>query len=327
MGKIPFTRSQRWFSIDMMWLIGAILLVLVLLASAFCYRVTFRSPNIAMNAPYAIPPGEQYEKVADRMLKMICDLEDIPYQQVYIKAWDGTKLAARYYHFIDGAPIQLFFHGYRGNAVREFACGYPLAKKLGYNALVIDQRAHGRSGGHVITFGIKERHDCLDWCNYAADRFGRNAKLFLTGISMGAATVLMASDLELPGTVAGIIADCPYASPGSIIRKICRDIQLPCWLAYPFVALGALLFGNFRIWESSAIRSVKKARIPILLIHGDDDRFVPGDMSHRIYDACLCEKKIVYFPSAGHGLSYLTDPGRDERTVRDFLKGCDIPVK
>lgn len=312
---------------DMVWLLGAIVLVMVLLVAAFCYCVTFRSPNVALDDPYAIPPGKQYENVADKMLEMICALESVAYQQVYITARDGTKLAGRYYHFCDGAPIQLFFHGYRGNAVREFACAYPLAQKLGYNALVIDQRAHGKSGGHVITFGIRERYDCLDWCNHATERFGRNTKLFLTGISMGGATVLMASDLKLPKNVAGIIADCPFASPGKIIRKICRDIKLPCWLTYPFVALGALLFGNFRIWESSAIRSVKKTRIPILLIHGGDDRFVPGDMSRRIYDACRSDKEIAVFPKAGHGLSYLTDPKRYESIVRDFLLHCDILAK
>lgn len=313
--------------LDMLWLLFVIISALMLAASAFCYRVTFHSPNIALDDPYGIPPGEQYEKQADKMLKFIGELERIPYQQVYITAWDGTKLAARYYHISDGGPVQLFFHGYRGNSVREFACGYHLAKELRYNALVIDQRGHGKSGGHTITFGIRERYDCRDWCNYAAKRFGENTRLFLTGVSMGGATVLMASDLRLPLNVAGIIADCPYASPGSIIRKICKDIKLPCWAVYPFVALGALLFGKFPIWESNAVRSVKNTTIPILLIHGADDRFVPNHMSRRIYDSCRSDKKMVFFPTAGHGLSYLTDPQRYTQIIRDFLHDCGISAK
>lgn len=311
----------------MLWLIGAAALVLILAASYFCYRIVFRSPNVALDDPYAVPPGPQYEKVADEMLENIHQLDQIPYEQIHLKAKDGVYLAGRFYHFYEDAPIQIFFHGYRSNGVREFACGYRLAKKLGYNALVVDQRAHGKSGGHTISFGIKERYDCLEWCNYVESRFGENVKVFLSGVSMGAATVLMASDLDLPKNVVAITADCPYASPGRIIRKVSRDVRLPCWVAYPFVVLGALVFGGFRIWESSAIRSVKKTRIPILLIHGDDDRFVPCDMSRAIYDACRGDKKLVTFPTAGHGLSCFTDPARYEATMKNFLLSCGVPIK
>lgn len=311
----------------MLWIFGVLAVLVVCVLSGLCYRFVFRSPNKALRDPYAVPPGAQYKKVADEMLQRIYQLEQLSYQQIYITAWDGTTLAARYYHFYEGAPVQIFFHGYRSNAVREFACGYCLAQRLGYNALVVDQRAHGNSGGHTITFGIRERYDCLDWCNYIKNRFGEDTKVFLSGVSMGGATVLMASDLALPKNVVAITADCPYASPGGIIRKICRDLKLPDWLAYPFVMLGALLFGGFRIWDSSAIRSVKRTKIPILLIHGDDDRFVPWDMNHAIYSACAGDKKLVSFPSAGHGLSCLTDPLRYEKTMGDFLRNCGIPAK
>ena len=319
--------ENYWRFVNMMWFLCSFALVAILATSAFCYRIVFHSPNIALKDPYAIPPGEQYEKVAEQMLQMIDCVMEIPYQQVSIQGWDGTPLAARYYHFYDNAPVQIFFHGYRSNAIREFACGYPLAKKLGYNALVVDQRAHGNSGGHTITFGIKERYDCRDWCEYAAKRFGEGTKLILTGVSMGAATVLMASDLKLPENVTAIIADCAYATPGKIICKVMQDVKLPYRIAYPFVVFGALLFGRFRVWESSAVRSVMKTTIPILLIHGEDDRFVPCDMSRSIYDACGGNKKLVIFPEAGHGLSYLTDPTRYETTVKNFLAECSISLR
>jgi fermentation-respiration switch protein FrsA (DUF1100 family) len=326
MGMMFLLQSAGGFE-RMLWFLGALALISVLVISGFCYRIVFRSPNIALRDPYAIPPGEQYKAVAEEMLQKISLLEKSPYQQVTIKAWDGTLLAARYYHLYEDAPVQIFFHGYRSNALREFACGYSMAQRLGYNALVVDQRAHGNSEGHTISFGIKERYDCLDWCNYVKNRFGENVKVFLSGVSMGAATVLMAADLNLPRNVVAITADCPYVSPGRIIRKVSRDVKLPCWAVYPFVVLGALVFGGFRIWDSSAVRSVKKTSIPILLIHGDDDRFVPCDMSREIYDACCADKTLVSFPTAGHGLSCLTDPTRYENTMRQFLLRCGVPVK
>jgi len=309
-----------------MFVIGVILLVVALLAAKFCYRIAFFSLNNKEQDIYTVPPGEQYEKVADKMLELIGTLDQLPYEQLYITARDGVQLAARYYHFKDGAPIQIQFHGYRGNGVREYACGNQLAANIGYNSVVVDERAHGKSGGHTITFGIKERWDCADWTKYVAEKFGEKVPIILSGVSMGAATVLMASELDLPKNVAVITADCPYSSPGAIIRKVCSDIKLPPWLAYPFVTIGALLYGHFKLWESSAVSAVRNTRIPILLIHGDDDRLVPCSMSKEIYAAAAGDKRLAIFPGAGHGLSYFTDTKRYEETMKSFLRSCGLKI-
>ena len=296
----------------------------VLWGARFSYRLAFYSRNDKEQDIYAIPPGKQYENVADVMLENIHALSKLPFEQIYITARDGVKLAARYYHVKDNAPVQIQFHGYRGNGLREYSGGYRMAIRLGLNSIVVDERAHGKSGGHTISFGIKERFDCLDWVNYACDRFGNETRIILSGVSMGAATVLMASELNLPSNVIAITADCPYSSPGAIIRKVCKDLKLPSNVLYPFVVLGAWIYGKFQIWESSAVEAVKNTKIPVLLIHGEDDRFVPCDMSKEIYRACTSNKKLFLFPEAGHGLSYLTDTERYERVFENFLKECGL---
>lgn len=301
-----------------------LLLIFAILVYAlwFSYRIAFYSPNKKEQDVYAIPPGEQYEKIADTMLQQIHELQQLPFEQVYIKAYDGTTLAGRYYHNVDNSPLVIQFHGYRGNAVREYSGGFKLAIRAGYNSLVVDQRAHGKSGGHTISFGIRERFDCKAWAEYAADRFG-DIPIFLSGVSMGAATVLMASNLQLPRNVRGIIADCPYSSPEAIIRKVCRDMKLPEKIIYPFVALSGLIFGKFRIWESSALDSVKHTELPILLIHGDDDRFVPCDMSKEIKKAGKGNIEMITVPKAGHGISYLVDTDMYEKAYLNFMdKNC-----
>lgn len=300
-------------------IISILILAAVLYGARFAYRIAFYSRNNGPHDPYAIPPGEQYEKVADRMLQHIYELEQLPYEQIYISSYDGTQLAARYYHNGDSAPLVIQFHGYRGNSIREFSGGSKLACRVGYNCLVVDQRAHGKSGGHTISFGIRERYDCKAWAEFAAQRFS-NVPIILSGVSMGAATVLMASDLSLPSNVRGIIADCPYASPGAIIRKVCADMKLPQYILYPFVALGGFLFGGFKIWEASAIDSVRNTHLPILLIHGEDDRFVPCEMSKEIYNACAGEKTLLTIPMAGHGICYLVDTDQYEKAFESFIR-------
>ena len=141
---------------------------------------------------------------------------------------------------------------------------------------------------------------------------------------MGAATVLMASSLDLPPNVKAIIADCPYSSPKEIIQKVSSDIRLPPSLSYPFIVMGALVYGRFKLWESSAVEAVRRTRIPILLIHGDDDRFVPCEMSQKIYASCRYAAELVIFPGAGHALSYFTDKGLYLKTVESFLKQCKV---
>lgn len=305
----------------MIWvIIGISAAGIILWISRFCYRMAFYSLNEKEQDIYAIPPGKQYEAVADRILELIHEVDQLPYELVSITARDGLHLVGRYYHFKDDAPVQILFHGYRSNGKREFSGNNRIAMKLGFNVIVVDERAHGKSGGHTITFGIKERYDCLAWAEYAVKRFGPDVPIVLTGVSMGAATVLMASSLPLPDSVAGIIADCPYSSPGEIIRKVSADVKLPPILSYPFVVIGALVFGRFRLWEASAVEAVRHTQIPIMLIHGDDDRFVPCEMSKKIYAACRGDAELLIVPGAGHALSYFTDTALYEKTVHYFLK-------
>jgi fermentation-respiration switch protein FrsA (DUF1100 family) len=186
----------------------------------------------------------------------------------------------------------------------------------------VDQRAHGKSDGKTISFGILERQDVLSWANYAVERFGEDVKILLYGVSMGGATVLMASDLELPETVCGIIADCPYSSPQDIITKVAGELGLPRKPAAALCSIGAWLYGRFRIGDGSALDSVRHTKLPILLLHGEEDQLVPCRMSREIYDACGADKELQTFPGASHGMCYLEDPQRYEAIVGAFLSRC-----
>ena len=219
----------------------------------------------------------------------------------------------------DGAPLEIHFHGFKSISVHDFSGGTTKAIRRGHNVLLVDQRAHGKSEGATISFGAKERYDVLSWCEYAVERFGGGVKIVLVGISMGAATVLMASALALPKNVAGIIADCPFSTPDGIVKKVMRDMKLPVPLLVPFVRVGGIIFGGFDILSASPVSAVKATKIPILIIHGEGDKLVPVQMSDELCEAGATVT-LHKFPEAGHGLSFVFDNERYLRTLDDFYK-------
>ncbi len=186
--------------------------------------------------------------------------------------------------------------------------------------ILIDERAHGKSEGKVITFGIKERLDGLKWIEYVLKRFGKKSEIYLYGVSMGAATVLMMSGLKLPNNVKIIVADSAFSSPKDIIKKVIKDMKLPVIIFYPFVYIGARIFGHFNPHEVNALEEVKKSKVPILLFHGMNDNFVPYEMSEKIYENISSKKDILITPGADHGLSYMVNKEKYYEKLLNFLK-------
>lgn len=306
----------------MVWIIAVlVLLLLFLIACYLIYKLAFFN-DLPQDDPYRIPETDQYQAHSTAIREAVRRMEETPCEHIRIQSFDNLSLFGRFYHMADNAPLQIQMHGYRGNPFRDLCGGFALARKMGHNVLVIDQRGHGHSGGHVITFGVKERMDCLSWVEYANRRFGADRPIILTGVSMGAATVLMVLDRKLPPNVVGVIADCPYSDPTDIIQKVCADMKLTIFPVRFFASAAAFLFGHFKLSESPAREAVQNAGIPILIIHGQDDRFVPWEMSREIGHANPEMVTIELFPGAGHGLSYMADPKRYEALVKDFIQKC-----
>lgn len=232
----------------------------------------------------------------------------MPHQQVSVKSHDGLTLRGKLYEYAPGAIIELMFHGYRSDSERDMCGGVQRCFRLGRSALIVDQRGCGASDGHTITFGIQERKDCLKWVDFLIQRYGKDVRIVLTGISMGASTVMMAGGMELPENVVGIIADCGYSTPKKIIQKVMKQIHVPAKLMYPFVKLGARIYGGFRLEETDCVQAMSRCKIPVFFAHGEADAFVPYEMSVENYEACKVPKKLLNVPEAGHGLCYMLAP-------------------
>lgn len=303
------TKDQILLTIVIVSLLIILLLVLLLIVFPYvCYRLTFYSKNKqAKSNEIVLPNLDVFNIYKDIIIKDIKDIRKYPYEELMIYSFDGLKLYAKYYEYEKGAPIEIMFHGYRGSAERDLSTGVKRAFRCKRNCVLIDQRGSGKSEGHVISFGINERIDCLYWTRYISKKFGQDSKIIITGISMGAATVLMASDLDLPSNVVGILADCPYDSPKAIIKKVVKEMKLPAKLVYPFIKLGARIYGSFKLEDASAIESVKKTKLPIIYFHGTSDSFVPCYMSENLYNETTSRKKLVKIEGALHGVSYTKD--------------------
>ena len=286
-----------------------------------CYRMAFYNPKQKNVDPERIdiPEGEIYEVFRERMTQWVRWTRSLPREDVEIRSFDGLTLRGKYYEYSPGAPMELMFHGYRGNAERDRSGGVYRCFALGRSVLIVDQRSCGSSEGDTITFGIREHRDCLNWLDYAVKRFGPDQKIILTGISMGASTVLMAAGRELPPNVIGVLADCGYTTAREIMMEVIRQMRLPPKLCYPFVRLGAKLYAGFDPDGYSALEAAPKIRVPVIFFHGDADDFVPCSMSRKNFDACTGRKKLVLVPGAGHGLAFPVDEESYLQELRAFF--------
>lgn len=310
----------------LLWIPGAILL-LVLLIAFLCFYLVFFVPKHGPVAAddYTIPDGEIYEVFREQMVGWMKEVRAMPHQDFFITSFDGLQLHGRFYEYAPGAPIELMFHGYRGNCDRDLCGGVQRCFSIGRSCLLVDQRAAGESQGKVITFGIKEHRDCLAWVDFMVNHFGPHANIILTGISMGASTVLMAAGAPLPPQVKGVLADCGFTSAKAIIQKVCRQLKLPAFL-YSFVRLGARLYGGFDPDSYSALDAATRSTVPVIFFHGEADDFVPCEMSKQNFDACASRKQLVTIPGAGHGLSYPVDPSSYLEALRTFF-GPELSAK
>jgi pimeloyl-ACP methyl ester carboxylesterase len=306
---------------------AAVLLLLALAISFLCFRIVFYASRKHENLEeISLPKGKVYEPYHEQIIDWTKRMRALPQQWFSIRSFDGLMLRGRYFEYEPGAPIELMIHGYHGTAERDMSAGIFRSFSVGHSAFLVDQRASGYSDGHVISFGNNESRDCLRWVDFLVEHFGPEVKIMLSGISMGAATALIAAGQPLPENVIGVLADCGFTSAKAIICTVMRKLHLPPQLLYPFVRLGARLYGGFSLEERSPLRSLAGCKVPVIFYHGDTDDLVPCRMSAENHAACPSPKKLVTVPGAGHGLCFMVDQDGYLRELLSFCKQNGIPV-
>lgn len=211
------------------------------------------------------------------------------------------------------------FHGYTGEGLGNYIAMTDYFLKQGYAVLLPDARAHGESEGEYIGFGCLDRKDALGWINWLIKECGEDVSVLLHGTSMGGATVLMASGLELPPNVKGIVSDCGFTSPKEVFTHVLNHMyHLPAFPAIQGADFLNRKLAGYGMDECNAKCEVQKAKVPILFIHGSSDTFVPCSMCHEIYDNCASPKRMLIVEGAAHAESYYKDMEAYEKALSEF---------
>lgn len=241
-------------------------------------------------------------------------------QDLWITSADGLRLHGLWIPVDAPKGTVLFAHGYRSSPLLDFGLAFSYYHELGFNLLVPDQRSHGKSQGRYITFGVKESSDMEDWIAYHNDHFG-NLPMVLSGLSMGASTVLYLADRDIPDNVKGIIADCGFTSPKDILSSVFRDVtHLPALPSVLVAEFFARCLARFSLWQCDTRKSLANAHIPVLMIHGKADGFVPCEMSKQGFDACNGSIQLFLVDGADHGLSFLVEPEKYKQLIIAFME-------
>jgi uncharacterized protein len=312
-------RKKRWIKIGIICF--SLLLIVDIIAGFYFYNLA-----IERNKKEFLQGNKDLEVSAEAMEVFTKgDWKDWVREQDFeeweLTSFDGLKLKG---YFLEAKQptnkVVVFAHGYLGRASDMGIFGQYYVEELGYNMFTADLRGHGDSEGDYIGFGWHDRLDYVDWIEMIVDKLGPDTEIVLHGVSMGAATVLMVSGEELPDNVKAIVADSPYTSVYELFDyQLDRMFHLPAFPILPTTSFVTKLRADYSFKEASALSQVKKAKVPILYIHGNDDTFVPTEMSFQLYDNTPSEKEMITFDDSMHGEAIVMHRDEYLNKLTEFL--------
>lgn len=267
-------------------------------------------------------PNNDYYDVLKFSSKILREKEN---ERIEIISHDGIPLVGHFIPAKDPKRLIIAMHGWRSSWHRDFGIISDFLNKNNCSVLYVEQRGQNESGGNYMGFGLIERYDCLDWILWVNENMETDLPIYLMGVSMGAATVLMATGLSLPDNVHGVIADCGFTSPYDIWKHVANNN-----LHMSFGFKGALANMickekiNLNANDYSTLDALKICKVPVMFIHGTDDHFVPIEMTYKNYKACASPKRLLVVPGAGHAMSYFANSVGYEKACKDFWQDYDI---
>ena len=300
----------------------ALLALLLLIGLAAVFYIFFFAPQYNREDPKPDPfMGEDLPRFIKESDKETARVKAAyPYETVSVKSDDGLTLYGSF--FRNREPTDktvLCVHGYNSCGFNDFALMIAPILEHGYNCLLFDHRHCGASEGHYAGFGILESKDLLHWIALV-DSYFPGGKIVLYGLSMGASTVMLASGLDLPKTVVGVVEDCGFTSGHEEFAAVLKEI-----LHLPAFPLLNVLEGLTKLLLKFDLRTdvrdcLAASRLPMLFLHGGADACIPVSMCEACYEACGGEKQMVVYEGAAHAQSHFRHPEAYERDFFAFVE-------
>lgn len=289
--------------------------------------------NVALNRETPKHTGSARQRIAgaqwdEAWMRQRLDcgrrLRDQEGQTVQTLGRGNVKLVGHWFPASQPRRIIVAMHGWRSSWYNDFGFIADFWMENGCSILLAEQRGQGESDGKYMGFGLLERYDCISWVNWLNEQCGDALPIYLCGVSMGASTVLMAAGLELPKNVRGIIADCGYTSPEAIWKHVAKD-NLGMSYGTRRAAVNDMCRRRIQmgIGDYSCVDAMAECEVPVLFIHGTDDKFVPIEMTYENFKACAAPKRLLVVPGAGHGMSYSTDTVNYQKAMKQFWEDFD----
>lgn len=190
---------------------------------------------------------------------------------------------------------------------------------MGFNILFPVFCGHFDSETNIVTMGWKDRLIVTAFVDYIVSE-DPEAQIVLHGVSMGGATVMMATGERMPENVKCCVEDCGYTNAWDVF---CVQVREYLGLSvFPFITAAntvCRLQAKFGFKECSALEQVKKSNTPTLFIHGNRDTFVPFWMLHPLFENAVCEKQKLIVDGALHACSAYINPDLYWKTIAEFI--------
>ncbi|GAB2024337.1 alpha/beta hydrolase [Lactovum odontotermitis] len=250
--------------------------------------------------------------------------DGLAFQQAAKSEWqvttsDGLQLHAWYLPAEQPTnKTVIMAHGYDGIRDRFFGFSW-LFHHLGYNLVMPEMRASTEAQGRWVGFGWLDKEDMKCWIAQTIKK-NPEAEIALWGISMGASTIMMLSGDTLPSNVKCFIEDCGYDSVWNEIKHQLHRYHVPAWPILPLMSFWCKIFAGYDWHEASSVTQLAKNTRPLLLIHGQEDNFVPFSMLAKNAAASQGITEVLEVPKAGHTQAYETDIPLYRQTIRKFLE-------